>query len=426
MTAGTADKGAARGLRDYAIVTASYWGFTLTDGALRMLVLLHFNQLGYTPFQLAFLFVLYEFFGIVTNLFGGYLGARFGLRWTLYAGLTLQVAALLMLSMLDPGWALALSVAYVVAAQGLAGIAKDLTKMSSKSAIKLVVPDGGNSTLFRWVAILTGSKNALKGLGFFVGGLLLSTAGFQGGLWIMAAALACVLLGALLLLRGDLGRSKAKPKFSTLLSKTAEINWLSAARFFLFGARDVWFVVGVPVFLYSQLGWTFIQVGTFLASWVIGYGFVQAAAPAVVSRSPDGRSAETRAARAWALVLSAVPLGIVAALQAGADPGLSIIVGLLLFGVAFAVNSSVHSYLILAYSDGDKVALNVGFYYMANAGGRLVGSLLSGLVYQFAGIVGCLLTASAMVAASFIITLVLPTKGFEGVVAPRGALPDSE
>lgn len=414
------------GLRDYAIVTSAYWGFTLTDGALRMLVLLHFHQLGYTPFQLAFLFVLYEFFGIVTNLFGGYLGARFGLRWTLYGGLTLQILALTMLSLLRPEWALGLSVAYVVAAQGLAGIAKDLTKMSSKSAIKLVVPGGSNSTLFRWVAILTGSKNALKGLGFFVGGLLLSTVGFQAGLWIMAGGLALVLLGALLLLRGDLGRSKAKPKFSQLLSKTGEINWLSAARFFLFGARDVWFVVAVPVFLYSQLGWTFVQVGTFLASWVIGYGIVQAAAPAVIKRSPDGRSAETRGARFWAAVLALVPVAIVAALEGGADPGLAIIAGLLLFGAVFAVNSSVHSYLILAYSDGDKVALNVGFYYMANAGGRLVGSLLSGLVYQVAGLYGCLLTASSMVAASFLITLVLPTRGFEGMVAPVGVPADSE
>lgn len=413
-------------LRDYAIVTSAYWGFTLTDGALRMLVLLHFNQLGYTPFQLAFLFVLYEFFGIVTNLFGGYLGARFGLRWTLYAGLALQVAALLMLSALDPAWALLASVAYVVAAQGLAGIAKDLTKMSSKSAIKLVVPGEGGA-LFRWVAILTGSKNALKGLGFFVGGLLLSTVGFQAGLWIMAGALACVLLGAVVLLRGDLGRSKAKPKFSQLLSKTGEINWLSAARFFLFGARDVWFVVGVPVFLYSQLGWSFVQVGTFLAAWVIGYGFVQAGAPALVRRSVDGRTAETRAARFWAAVLALVPVAIVAALEGGAPAGPTIITGLLLFGAVFAINSSVHSYLILAYSDGDKVAMNVGFYYMANAGGRLVGSLLSGLVYQVAGLYGCLLTAAAMVAASFLITLVLPTRGFDGVVAPAGgAVPDAD
>lgn len=396
------------GLRGYAVVTASYWGFTVTDGALRMLVLLHFNSLGYTPFQLAFLFVLYEFFGVVTNLVGGYLGARFGLKVTLHAGLALQIAALMMLSFLQPGWVAAASVAYVVAAQGLAGIAKDLTKMSSKSAIKLVVPEGRHSTLFRWVAVLTGSKNALKGIGFFVGGLLLSTLGFRSGLWAMSGALAVTLAGAVLLLKGDLGRSKAKPKFRGFLSGSPQINRLSAARFLLFGARDVWFVVGVPVFLYSGLGWSFVEVGTFLASWVIGYGLVQAAAPAIVRRSADGVSSETRAARAWALVLALIPAAIVGALHLGTAPGPTVIIGLLSFGAVFAVNSSVHSYLILAHSDGDTVALSVGFYYMANAAGRLVGSLLSGLVYQVAGLYGCLLTAAAMVAASWIVTLMLP------------------
>ncbi|HYD70274.1 organoarsenical effux MFS transporter ArsJ [Azospirillum sp.] len=396
-------------LRNYAIVTAAYWGFTLTDGALRMLVLLHFNALGYTPFQLAFLFVLYEFFGVVTNLLGGWIGSRLGLTVTLFAGLALQVAALLMLSAVDPGWTMALSVAWVVAAQGLAGIAKDLTKMSSKSAIKLVVPEDKSSTLFRWVALLTGSKNTLKGVGFFLGGLLLATLGFAGALWAMAGALALVLLACATLLKGDFGRSKAKVKFTQLLSKTPAVNRMAAARFFLFGARDVWFVVGVPVFLASQLGWGFAEVGGFLAAWVIGYGVVQAAAPAFVRHSPDGVSGEVRAARLWALILAAIPAGLAAALAWGADPALSVIAGLGLFGVAFAVNSSIHSYLILAYTDADTVAVNVGFYYMANAGGRLMGSLLSGLSYQVAGIAGCLLTAAALVAASFLIALFLPT-----------------
>ncbi|MBP2316522.1 organoarsenical effux MFS transporter ArsJ [Azospirillum soli] len=408
-------------LRNYAIVTAAYWGFTLTDGALRMLVLLHFNALGYTPFQLAFLFVLYEFFGIVTNLVGGWVGSRLGLKVTLFAGLALQVAALLMLSLVDPDWTMVLSVTYVVAAQGLAGIAKDLTKMSSKSAIKLVVPEDKSGALFRWVALLTGSKNALKGVGFFLGGLLLSVLGFRGGLWAMAAGLALVLLVSALLLRGDFGRSKAKVKFTQLLSKTPAVNRMAAARFFLFGARDVWFVVGVPVFLASQLGWSAAEVGAFLAAWVIGYGVVQAAAPGLVARSPDGVSAEVRAARAWALVLALIPLGLAAALAAGLDPAVSAMVGLGLFGVAFAVNSSVHSYLILAYTDADKVALNVGFYYMANAGGRLAGSLLSGLSYQWGGVIGCLLVAGALVAASFLIALRLPA---ERPSAALAALPD--
>lgn len=410
-----------RALRDYAIVTAAYWGFTLTDGALRMLVLLHFNMLGYTPFQLAFLFVLYEFFGVVTNLVGGWIGARFGLRLTLFVGLALQIAALTMLSAVDPAWTAALSVTYVVAAQGLAGIAKDLTKMSSKSAIKVVVPEGRAGALFRWVAVLTGSKNALKGVGFFLGGLLLSTLGFRHGLWVMAGGLALVLLAAVLLLRGDLGRSKKTVKFTQVLSKSRAVNVLSAARFFLFGARDVWFVVGVPIFLHDQLGWSFAEVGGFLAAWVIGYGVAQAAAPAVVKHSPDGVSSEVRAARLWALALALLPALLAAALTAGADPGVSIAAGLGLFGIVFAVNSSVHSYLILAYTDADKVALNVGFYYMANAGGRLVGSLLSGLSYQVGGIVGCLLVASALVAASFLLSLLLPTARDGGTPAASDA-----
>ena len=409
----------------YAVVTASYWGFTLTDGALRMLVLLHFNALGYTPFQLAFLFVLYEFCGVVTNLVGGWIGSRIGVKATLCSGLALQVGSLVMLSLLDAGWRMELSLAYVVAAQGLAGVAKDLTKTSSKSSLKLFAPEAGHSTLFRWVGLLTGSKNALKGVGFFLGGVLLSTLGFRPALLAMAAGLIPVLIATAVFLPRGLGRSKGKVKFRSILSKTAELNLLSAARFFLFGARDVWFVVGVPVFLYS-VGWSFVEVSGFLAAWVIGYGVVQAAAPSFVPRSPDGRSAETRAARWWALALAAIPLLIIPALAQGFEPGVVLAAGLAVFGLAFAVNSSVHSYLILAYSDADKVALNVGFYYMANSGGRLLGTLLSGLLYQMHGIRGCLVAASALIAASWALTLALPSRPVEGVIAPAGAAPETD
>ncbi len=274
-------------LRNYVLVTASYWGFTLTDGALRMLVLLHFHKLGYTPVNLAFLFLLYEFFGILTNLFGGWIGSRFGLRLTLFAGLAIQVVALVMLSFVSTDWVAWLSVAYVMTAQALSGIAKDLTKMSSKSAIKLLVPEGNDSALFKWVAILTGSKNALKGLGFLVGGVLLSWLGFAGALWAMAGTLGLVLTGSMLSLKQDMGKSKAKVKFKQLFSKSREINMLSLARFFLFGSRDVWFVVGLPIFLYDSLGWSFSGVGGFMAAWVIGYGFIQAIAPRFLSRNAD-------------------------------------------------------------------------------------------------------------------------------------------
>jgi predicted MFS family arabinose efflux permease len=395
------------GLRNYAIVTAAYWGFTLTDGALRMLVLLHFYRLGYSPFELALLFLLYEFMGIVTNLLGGWIGARVGLRLTLEAGLGLQVAALLALSALDPAWPKAASVLYVLAVQGLSGIAKDLTKMSSKSAIKLVVPEGSTSQLFKWVARLTGSKNALKGAGFFLGGLLLTALGFRPALWAMAAALALVLAFAALSLPRDLGRAKAKTKLRRILSKSRAVNLLSAARVFLFGARDVWFVVGLPVFLYDVLGWSFAGVGAFLALWIIGYGGVQGLAPEITRRAGAGRDGEVRAAQLWVFVLAAVSAAIAAALLAGAPAAPTLIAGLALFGFVFAVNSALHSYLILAFSTRDQVALNVGFYYMANAAGRLLGTILSGIAYQAGGLVGCLGLGAAMLLLAGGFTLAL-------------------
>jgi hypothetical protein len=396
-------------VRAYAAVTGAYWGFTLTDGALRMLVLLHFYTLGFTPFELAFLFVLYELFGVVTNLVGGWVGARLGLKTTLWSGIGLQIVALCLLSLLDPGWPEILAILWAFAAQGLAGIAKDLTKMSAKSAIKTVVPGDAQGRLYRWVALLTGSKNALKGAGFFLGGVLLGTVGFAPGLWLMAGALAFVLAAAIAFVPGDLGRMKDKPPFRGLLAKDRAINVLSAARFFLFGARDVWFVVGLPIFLYGTLGWTFEGVGGFLAVWTIGYGIVQASAPAIARSGGRGPAA---AARAWIVALMLIPAAMAGLLYADAvDPAFVVIAGLGLFGLVFAINSAVHSYLILAYSQGDKVALDVGFYYMANAGGRLVGTLLSGLLAGMGGLALCLAGSTLLLAAGWLLTLGLPAKG---------------
>jgi predicted MFS family arabinose efflux permease len=382
-------------LKRYAMVTAAYWGFTLTDGALRMLVLLHFHELGYSPLQLAFLFLLYEFCGIVTNLVGGWVGAKFGLKITLFLGLGVQIVALLMLSAVQPGWVAWVSIVYVMLAQALSGVAKDLTKMSSKSAVKLVVPAGSESALFKWVAILTGSKNALKGVGFFLGGLLLGTLGFVGGLWLMAGGLAVILLTMVLMLEGDFGRSKAAVRFQHLFAKSREINLLSLARVFLFASRDVWFVVGLPVFLYEVLGWSFTGIGGFMAGWVIAYGIVQASAPKFLSEA--GPQTGSRDALIWGGALAVIPALIAIALHLGFYPTASLLIGLGLFGVVFAVNSSLHSYLILAFTDHDKVALNVGFYYMANACGRLLGTLLSGLVYLAGGLQACLWASAAMI-----------------------------
>jgi predicted MFS family arabinose efflux permease len=397
-------------IRSYALVTAAYWSFTLTDGALRMLVLLHFHELGYTPIELAFLFLFYEFFGVVTNLIGGWIASQMGLRVTLLGGLALQVVSLVMLGLVSPTWGRAASVAYVMGAQSLSGIAKDLTKMSAKSTIKVILPHDRESSLFKWVAVLTGSKNALKGVGFFLGGFLLSVLGYGRALFVMAGALSLILVGCVFSLPRELGKSKSKRKFSGILSKTREVNVLSAARFFLFGARDIWFVVGVPVFLSVDLHWGFTEVGTFLALWVIGYGVIQSTAPALIGRWTGGHPPQGKAAQVLAFVLAAVTALVAAGLVAGYSPVTLILGGLGVFGAVFAVNSSVHSYLILSYSDGDKVAMNVGFYYMANAAGRLVGTLLSGVLFEAAGLTGCLWASVAFATAAGALALLLPHK----------------
>ncbi len=368
-------------LRNYFVVTGGYWAFTITDGAIRMLVVLYFHLLGYSPLQVAMLFLFYEFFGIITNLVGGWLGARIGLNRTMNIGMAMQVLALLALTAPD-AW---LSVGYVMAAQALSGIAKDLNKMSAKASVKSI-NQSGDASLFKWVAILTGSKNALKGLGFFVGAGLLQWLSFRGGLAVLAGMLFVVLLITLWLLPTEVGKMKSKPKFTQVFSTVKAVNILSAARFFLFGSRDIWFVVALPVFLYQQLGWDFYKVGGFLALWVIGYGIVQALSPKLLRQHhPTGSSA-----RYWALILAIFPAGIALALQQGLPADVVIIIGLILFGIVFAINSAIHSYLILAYSNHDKVAMNVGFYYMSNAGGRLTGTVLSGWMYQIYGLEGCL------------------------------------
>ena len=389
------------GLAAYARITANYWAFTITDGAIRMLVVLYFHQLGYSPLEIALLFLFYEFFGIVTNLAGGWLAARLGLNTTLISGTLLQIAALLMLTVPE-AW---LSVAYVMFAQALSGIAKDLNKMSAKSGVKLVAGDV-QGRLFRWVAWLTGSKNALKGLGFFVGAALLYTVGFRGALVALAALLVLSLTLAALRLPRGLGRVAGKPKFTQMFSNSPAINVLSAARFFLFGARDVWFVVALPVFLTATLGWNHLQVGGFLALWIIGYGVVQAAVPTLIARHGPDPTGLT--ARFWALLLMLIPVGIVIGLEAELNPGAVLIVGLGVFGIVFAINSAVHSFLILDYAEADRVAMKVGFYYMANAGGRLVGTVLSGWIFMTHGLIGCLLTSTGFVFAAWMLSSLLP------------------
>lgn len=397
--------------RNYAIVTAAYWGFTLTDGALRMLVLLHFYRLGYSAFSLAFLFLLYEAAGIAANLIGGWLATHFGITRMLMVGLSTQIIGFTMLSFLNPEWTAALSVAWVLIAQGICGVAKDLTKTASKSAIKVSaeqVRDQQAGQLFKWVAWFTGSKNAMKGIGFFLGGLMLEVLGFQWSLWSMSGLLGLILLGVMLALPPMLGKSRASKSARELFAKNAGINALAAARVALFGARDVWFVVGVPVYLYSA-GWTFAMVGGFLAAWTVGYGLVQAMAPHLVRRSIDGLSHEVPEARAWSAALVLIPAGLAVAVFLEV-PQLQwvVVAGLSVFGFVFAVNSSVHSYLILAYAGSKKAAEDIGFYYAANALGRFLGTLLSGLLYQWGGLMYALSGSALMLLVCWLITLRLP------------------
>lgn len=400
-------------LRAYMAVTAAYWAFMLSDGALRMLVLLQFNGLGFSPLQLAWLFLLYELAGIVTNLAAGWIAARFGLAFTLYAGLGLQIAALAVLAQLDPGWSVGASVVFVMAVQGASGVAKDLAKMSSKSAVKLLAPKG-DGTLFRWVAALTGSKNAVKGLGFFLGAALLALAGFDAAVWGMAAVLAAILIAVALFLPPGLPAGRKGAKLSAIWSTDARVNRLSLARMFLFGARDVWFVVGIPVYFQSVLSdgtadgrrMAFFLIGGFMALWIIAYGAVQAAAPRLLATQGRPEAEILRRAIAWAGWLVPIPFALAAAAALAGAPALwltvTLVAGLLLFGYVFAINSAVHSYLILAFAGEDRVTMDVGFYYMANAAGRLLGTLLSGLSYQIGGLPLCLATAGAMAAASWL------------------------
>jgi MFS family permease len=403
-------------IRAYAAVTAAYWAFMLSDGALRMLVLLHFNTLGFSPVQLAWLFLLYEVAGIGTNLAAGWLAARFGLAATLYGGLALQIGALVALAQLDPAWSIGASVVFVMAVQGVSGVAKDLAKMSSKSAVKLLAPkeDGG---LFRWVAALTGSKNAVKGFGFFLGAALLGLAGFQAAIWGMAAVLAVILAAVVLFLPAGLpGRIKAEEQWAGWRSKDPRVNRLSLARLFLFGARDVWFVVGIPIYFQAVLSdgtdegrrAAFFLVGGFMAAWIVGYGAVQALAPRILGARGQAEAETVAKAIRWSGLLVPFPFALALAAWVAGDPAgwltAVLVAGLLGFGFVFAINSSVHSYLILAFGSAQRITRDVGFYYMANAAGRLIGTLLSGVSYQLGGLPLCLVTAGVMAAAAWLAT----------------------
>ena len=416
------------GFAAYIAVTAAYWAFMLTDGALRMLVLLHFHTLGFSPVQLAYLFVLYEIAGVITNLSAGWVAARFGLTSTLYAGLSLQVVALLALTQLDPAWSITASVVFVMLVQGLSGVAKDLAKMSSKSAVKILAPATGGG-LFRWVAILTGSKNAVKGSGFLLGAALLAVFGFVPSVLTMAAALFVILIGIVIRMPKGLPVGRKDAKFSEVFSKDRNINWLSAARLFLFGARDVWFVVGIPIYFYAVLSdgttegnrMAFFMIGTFMAVWTILYGIVQGSAPRILKAASRSDPEILALAKRWVGLLIIVPAFLAGLVWLVPEPSYvltaTIVLGLLIFGGIFAMNSALHSFLILSLTDAKRVTMDVGFYYMANAAGRLVGTVLSGFTYQVGGLSLCLGTAAVMIGLSWLGTSQLKAPKTDKVAA---------
>ncbi|MDB4229443.1 organoarsenical effux MFS transporter ArsJ [Paracoccaceae bacterium] len=401
------------GFAAYVTVTAAYWAFMLTDGALRMLVLLHFHTLGFSPVQLAYLFVLYEIAGVVTNLSAGWFAARFGLTTTLYAGLSLQVLALLALAQLDTSWGITASVVFVMLVQGVSGVAKDLTKMSSKSAVKTLAP-ADSGVLFQWVAVLTGSKNAVKGSGFILGAMLLAAFGFVSSVLTMAVILFVILLGVLFYMPSGLPAGRKDAKFSEVFSGNRNINWLSASRLFLFGARDVWFVVGVPIYFYAVISDgsddgnrdAFFLIGTFMAVWTIFYGIIQGWTPRILKVTSQTNTEILAQAKWWVGLLIVVPLLLAALVWLVPEPSRTltsvIVLGLLVFGGIFAVNSSLHSFLILSFTDAKRVTMDVGFYYMSNAAGRLLGTVLSGFTYQVGGLPMCLSAATVMIGLSWI------------------------
>ena len=359
--------------RGYLLVTLCYWAFTLSDGALRMLVLMHLHAQGQTAWALALILLPYEVAGVATNLLGGYLNARVGMKATLTLGLALQVAACIMLAS-DPA---NMSVLFVAASQCLSGVAKDMAKTSAKSYVKALRTPGDSAGLFRWVAWMTGSKNAMKGAGFFVGGALLSCAGFRATNYGIAALLALFTCAAAWTLPRVPGRRGVT--IGSVLTHDARMWWLSVARMFLFGSRDAWFAVALPLFLIRS-GWPQPAVGGALAAWVILYGAIQSATPRLTGARTA--SAGTRWALTWtSLLLAPLATGALA-LPSSARPVLLATLTLVAYGAVFAVTSSLHSWLVVALHDDDRNAERVGFYYAANAAGRVLGTLASGLFFS--------------------------------------------
>ena len=412
-------------VRNMYMSSIAYVVFTLTDGGARTIVLLHAHQLGFNAIEIALMFALYELMGVATNLAGGFFGSQHGLRFTVMLSLVLQLVGFTALACtgtvfgelkdatdsvrFEAFW-------WIASCQALNGIAKDLMKLAGKSTPKLVTGPNENSKLFKLVAYLTGMKNSMKGLGYFVGGLLLAGTGYVGALAIMGGFIAILAPFSWIYLDSDLGIAKKRPKCSQVFNKNRNVNILSGARFFLFGSRDIWFEVAAPLFLAAApLDWSDGSVGGFMAGYTIIYGQFQALTATAFKTEKLKRNPNNRDVVILAMICAVLPAALGGLLYVIRDhitaTQVVLIMGVALYAIVFAANSSVHSFMIVLYSNRDKVAMDLGFYYMANAGGRLVGTVASGFVFYHTkseyGLSVCLWISSAFLLGAALVSMLL-------------------
>ena len=420
-----ADASARRGsaLGPFVVVSLSYVLFTMTDGAVRMLTLMHAHAIGFTAMEVATTFTLYELCGAGTNLAAGVAGARFGIRGTLVCGLVLQLAGLGTLFAWDASWSRGRAMAFVTCAQALCGVAKDLTKLGGKTVTKLVTPDDAQRSLFKLVSGITGLKNSFKGVGYFIGAAMLGVS-YEAALWTQIGLIVVALPFAIFGLDASLGKvSKKNITLGAVFKQNRNMNVLSLSRVFLFGSRDLWFEVPLPFFLRSAegMGWPRSAVGALLAGYIIFYGQLQTWTPQAFLAPLRQNPPNKHAAVVWNFALVSVPLFLGAFVQSAMfrdHPGettaktVVIFIGVFVFAFLFAVNSAIHSYLVIKYAEGNKVAINVGYYYMANAFGRLIGTIVSGALYSYVGsavegFAACFWASSVFVLLSAVIELFL-------------------
>jgi MFS family permease len=384
-----------RAIKPFVVISASYLLFTVTDGGIRTIVLFNAFQRKFSAFEVSIMFVLYELAGTFTNFLAGIAGARWGLKATMLAGLFLQLGGIGMLFGWSEKFTKEQAIIFVTIAQMLSGISKDLVKLGGKAVTKLVTPDSKQGVLYKRVSMITGLKNSLKGVGYFLGGALVQWSYF-GALGVMMGIVLLAIPWPALGLESGLGRTRRENiTWRSVFKKNHNIQALSAARFFLFASRDAWFDVPLPFYLRSKegFGWERAAAAALLGAWIILYGQVQSWTPQLVAKPLKQFPANKYHAALWAGINAVIPLVLGCFLQfsdifrahdvRAMMPIL--LVGVFVFAIIFAINSSIHSYLAVKYSEGDKIAVDIGFYYMSNSAGRLFGTLVGGALFEFVG-----------------------------------------